>query len=109
LKIERQNGTYRLEFLLCTLTPEIQCQEFLKSENSNLMSENHNLKSENHNLESENHKLKSENHKLKSENPNLKSETKKVIDRTGSALTPEIQCQEFHRNHVIWRTKITKF
>jgi hypothetical protein len=24
-------------------------------------------------------------------------------------LTPEVQCQEFHRNHVIWRTKITKF
>jgi hypothetical protein len=24
-------------------------------------------------------------------------------------LTPEIQCQEFHRNHVIWRTKIIKF
>jgi hypothetical protein len=24
-------------------------------------------------------------------------------------LTPEVQCQEFYRNHVIWRTKITKF
>jgi hypothetical protein len=24
-------------------------------------------------------------------------------------LTPEAQCQTFHRNHVIWRTKITKF
>jgi hypothetical protein len=24
-------------------------------------------------------------------------------------LTPEVQYQEFHRNHVIWRTKITKF
>jgi hypothetical protein len=23
-------------------------------------------------------------------------------------LTPEVQCQEFHRNHVIWRTKIAK-
>jgi hypothetical protein len=28
LRIERYNGTYRLEFLLCTLTPEVQCQEF---------------------------------------------------------------------------------
>jgi hypothetical protein len=24
-------------------------------------------------------------------------------------LTLEVQCQEFHRNHVIWLTKITKF
>ena len=24
-------------------------------------------------------------------------------------LIPEVQCEEFHRNHVIWRTKITKF
>jgi hypothetical protein len=24
-------------------------------------------------------------------------------------LTTEVQCQIFHRNHVIWRTKITKF
>jgi hypothetical protein len=24
-------------------------------------------------------------------------------------LTPEVQCQDFHRNHVIWQTKITKF
>jgi hypothetical protein len=24
-------------------------------------------------------------------------------------LTPEVQCFTFHRNHVIWQTKITKF
>jgi hypothetical protein len=24
-------------------------------------------------------------------------------------LTPEVQCRLVHRNHVIWRTKITKF
>ena len=24
-------------------------------------------------------------------------------------LTPEVQCWTFHRNHVIWRTKITTF
>ena len=28
LRIERQNGTYRLEILLCTLTQEVQCQTF---------------------------------------------------------------------------------
>jgi hypothetical protein len=28
LRIERLNGTYRLEFLLCTLTPEVQCFTF---------------------------------------------------------------------------------
>jgi len=24
-------------------------------------------------------------------------------------LTPEVQCRLVHRNHVIWRTKITKY